>query len=89
MFQWESAGITGTGAPANDWAEAIPYLASLQQSAGHFNDPFSQFYTKQNRNSAIQFDQDIAFFKSGWLGTHNFKFGYQLNRLKNEYCTDL
>ncbi len=26
----------------------------------------------------------LAFFKSGWLGTHNFKFGYQLNRLKND-----
>jgi len=60
-----------------------PLPASLQQTAGHFNDPYSQFYTKQNANTAIQFDQDIAFFKSGWMGTHNFKFGYQLNRLKN------
>ena len=25
----------------------------------------------------------MAFFKSGWGGTHNFKFGYQLNHLFN------
>ena len=63
--------------------------ASLQQVAGHFNDPYSQFYTRQNANKAIQFDQDLAFFKSGWMGTHNFKFGYQLNRLKNNISQTL
>ena len=26
----------------------------------------------------------MAWFKSGWGGTHNFKFGYQLNRLQND-----
>ena len=40
-----------------------------------------QRYTTGNANKAIQFDQDLAWFKSGWKGTHNFKFGYQLNRL--------
>ena len=39
--------------------------------------------TSYNANKAIQFDQDVAWFKSGWGGTHNFKFGYQLNRLSN------
>jgi hypothetical protein len=37
----------------------------------------------QNANKAIQYDADLAWFKSGWYGTHNFKFGYQLNRLQN------
>jgi hypothetical protein len=26
----------------------------------------------------------LAWFKSGWAGTHNFKFGYQLNRISND-----
>jgi Carboxypeptidase regulatory-like domain/TonB dependent receptor len=89
LFIWENDGTTScddsgaapSGACPNGGA---PLPASLQQVAGHITDPYSQFFTKGNRNSAIQFDQDIAFFKSGWLGTHNFKFGYQLNRLKND-----
>ncbi len=40
--------------------------------------------TTRNANKAVQFDQDLAWFKSGWGGTHNFKFGYQLNRLSND-----
>jgi hypothetical protein len=87
LFQWETPGVTvnssGQTVPANDWA-GNPLPASLQQVLGHFNDPYSQFFTGQNANKAIQFDQDLAFFKSGWMGTHNFKFGYQLNRLKND-----
>ena len=88
---WENPGLVPDPAdptgqsliPAKDWSGAdLP--VSLQQLAGHFNDPYSQYYTKFNANTAIQFDQDLAFFKSGWLGTHNFKFGYQLNRLKND-----
>ncbi|MGH9514630.1 MAG: carboxypeptidase regulatory-like domain-containing protein [Terriglobales bacterium] len=78
LYQWET---NGTGNTDNTGA-ALPTV--YQQSLGHFNDPYNAFYTKQNRNSAIQFDQDLAFFKSGWRGTHNFKFGYQLNRLKND-----
>ena len=26
----------------------------------------------------------MAWYKSGWKGTHNFKFGYQLNHLSND-----
>jgi len=74
---WETNGIGNTDNAGN------PLPPVYQQSANHFNDPFSQFYTRFNANKAIQFDQDIAFFKSGWMGTHNFKFGYQLNRLRN------
>ena len=45
--------------------------------------PSAATYTVQNANKAIQYDADLAWFKSGWYGTHNFKFGYQLNRLQN------
>jgi len=33
----------------------------------------------RNASKHYQFDQDVAWFKSGWWGTHNFKVGYQLN----------
>jgi hypothetical protein len=36
--------------------------------------------TSYNAAKAIQVDQSFAYFKSGWAGVHNFKFGYQLNR---------
>ena len=34
-----------------------------------------------NINTRTTFNQDIAYFKKGFFGTHNFKFGYQLNHL--------
>ena len=36
-----------------------------------------------NASKHYQFDEDVAFFKSGWAGTHNIKGGYQFNRLSN------
>ena len=61
-----------------------PLPTNYQQAAGYFNTPQNQNDTQRNANKAIQLDQDIAWFKSGWWGTHNFKFGYQLNRLSND-----
>jgi len=97
LFIWATSGLptsaTNPAGTCDDSSAAAtpacpnggnPLPASLQQVSGHFNDPFSSFFTKQNANRAVQFDQDLAFFKSGWMGTHNFKFGYQLNRLKND-----
>jgi outer membrane receptor protein involved in Fe transport len=84
LFLWQTPGCSGNPCTANsDWSgAALP--TSLAQPGGSQSDPFSQFFTKQNKNKAIQFDQDLAYFKSGWMGTHNFKFGYQLNRLQND-----
>jgi hypothetical protein len=56
---------------------------TLQQAAGAQNLAYSQNFTNHNASKGIQFDQDLAWFKSGWKGTHNIKFGYQLNRLNN------
>jgi len=75
---WNDAGSGGMDAFGN------PLPASLQQSAGYFNAAQNQNDTQRNANKAIQFDQDVAWFKSGWKGSHNFKFGYQLNRLSND-----
>jgi hypothetical protein len=60
-----------------------PLPSTLQQPAGFQNLAFSQNFTNHNASKGIQFDQDLAWFKSGWKGTHNIKLGYQLNRLSN------
>jgi len=39
--------------------------------------------THYNASKAIELDQDVAWYKSTKFGTHNFKFGYQLNRNSN------
>ncbi len=85
-FGYPTSGVTaiwqanGNGVTSVD-GSAFP--TNLQQSAGFFNAPENQNYTRYNANKRYQFDQDIAFFKSGWGGTHNFRFGYQLNRSSN------
>lgn len=77
MFQWQTDGTTST----DNAGQALP--TQLQQVSGVWTAAHTISYTARDANKAIQFDQDIAFFKSGWAGTHNFKFGYQLNRLQN------
>ena len=56
----------------------------MQNLNGWENTSIDQNSPARNASKAIQFDQDLAWFKSGWWGTHNFKFGYQLNRLSND-----
>jgi Carboxypeptidase regulatory-like domain len=85
---FEASGLCPTGNPADASCttdvngNVLP--ASFQQATGYFNDAENQNFTVRNANKAIQFDQDVALFKSGWIGTHNFKFGYQLHRLSND-----
>jgi hypothetical protein len=77
LYAWQNSSLGGvdtTGAP-------LP--PALQQSTGYINGALDSNMTTRNANKAIQFDQNFAWFKSGWHGTHNFKFGYQLNRLSN------
>ena len=74
---WSTNGI---GATDNTGA-ALP--ANLQQPAGAATAPYTNPFTQQNANKHYQFNQDFAIFKGGWWGTHNFKFGYQLNHLVN------
>lgn len=77
-FQWQANSIGGT----DTTGAALP--TSLQYLNGWYNAGLDQNFTVRNANKAVQFDQDFAWFKSGWGGTHNFKFGYQLNRLSND-----
>lgn len=57
--------------------------ASVAQPLFTTTAPYTGTYTPFNSNKHYQFDQDVAFFKSGWMGTHNIKVGYQFNRLRN------
>src|SRR5579863_9698627 len=86
-FGYPTTGVTdfwqanGIGAASVDGS---PFPTNLQQGGGYFNAPQNQNYTVRNSNKRLQFDQDLAVFKSGWGGTHNFRFGYQLNRSSND-----
>ncbi|HVH70855.1 MAG TPA: carboxypeptidase regulatory-like domain-containing protein, partial [Candidatus Dormibacteraeota bacterium] len=79
IFQWFTSGV----APATD-TNGNPLPASLRQVAGFFNVANNINNTVRNANKHLQFNQDLAWFKSGLWGTHNFKFGYQLNQLSND-----
>src|SRR5260370_14475363 len=72
-----------TTPPAPPCTPSTPLDPSLQQSNGFQNLAHIPTFTNNNASKGIQFDQDLAWFKSGWKGTHNLKFGYQLNRLSN------
>jgi len=78
-FYFALSGLTSDGATD---ASGNPLPSYLQHGQGYQ----SQGYTLEtfyNSNKAIQLDQVFALYKSGWAGTHNFKFGYQLNRRSN------
>ncbi len=85
-FGWPTAGVDlnyavgGLGGVDNTGA-ALP--AGLQVPSGSTTAPFDSSFTEVNASKHYQFDQDVAFFKSGWAGTHNIKAGYQLNKLSN------
>lgn len=86
-FGWPTAGVDlnfatpGVGGTDNA-GNPLP-AGDIQQAAGSSTAPYDQSFTQVNASKHYQFDEDIAFFKSGWWGTHNIKGGYQLNRLSN------
>jgi Carboxypeptidase regulatory-like domain len=78
VYNFQASGVGATDANNNQ----LP--SNLQQISGFQSGPVNANFTHRNANKHVQFDQDIAWFKSGWAGTHNFKFGYQLNRESND-----
>jgi hypothetical protein len=74
--------FTANGVGATD-AFGNPLPASYQQPGGFQNVANSPNFTTHNADKATQVDVSLAWVKSGWKGTHNFKFGYQLNHLSN------
>ena len=85
-FGWPTSGSdifwNTTGLGQNDNTDQ-PLPPNLQQGAGAFTTPYTGTYTLFNASKHYQFNEDFAFFKSGWAGTHNIKVGYQFNRLSN------
>ena len=82
-FSDGGAGQVDNSNPANP---ALPYSQisnDLNVPSGTTTAPYDQSFTQVNASKHYQFDQDVAFFKSGWAGTHNIKAGYQLNKLEN------
>lgn len=77
-LQWNSAGAVGL---TDNAGNALP--ASLQQPGGTTTASYTSTFTPFDANKHYQFNQDVAFFKGGWWGTHNIKVGYQLNHLVN------
>jgi len=84
-------GFPSTGALTNFVSNGIgatdtsgnPLPAAYQQTGGYQNVANSSNFTTHNADKASQVDVSLAWYKSGWRGTHNFKFGYQLNHLSN------
>jgi hypothetical protein len=74
---WRASGVGATDRQGN------PLPSGFQQPSGFSTAPYDSTYTRYNASKHYQFDQDVAFFKSGWGGTHNLKIGYQFNRLTN------
>jgi hypothetical protein len=79
---WGSPGVDASGAPLKDNSGA-PLPAALAQPAGTATAPYNGNFTEVNASKHWQFNEDVAFFKGGWWGTHNIKAGYQFNRLWN------
>ena len=79
---WETNGTTAVDTNGNPLTTSAPTLA--QGNGFLTGGPISGSFTHYNSNKATQFDEDIAWFKSGSrIGTHNLKFGYQLHRNVN------
>jgi len=76
-LEWITNGVGGVDNNGN------PLPVALQQSNGTTTAPYVNPFTQFNSNKHYQFNQDVAFFKGGWWGTHNIKIGYQLNHLVN------
>jgi Carboxypeptidase regulatory-like domain len=90
-FGWPTSGVdlvfsngpvTSTGVLADNAGN--PYPVALAVPAGTATAPHKTGFTEYNASKHDQFNEDVAFFKGGWWGTHNIKVGYQFNRLWNE-----
>jgi outer membrane receptor protein involved in Fe transport len=77
---WNTSNTSGSGQLDNTGA-LLP--TALQQDAGTQTNAFDSSYTLFNASKHYQLNQDFALYHGGWWGSHNFKFGYELNHLTN------
>jgi hypothetical protein len=84
-WAFDPSGRTALATGAIDYSYtgggALPSSAFHPVGFGNIGSNFTTLFDKYWRRS---FSQDIAYFKKGFLGTHNFKAGYAMNRLKND-----
>ncbi|WP_263385141.1 TonB-dependent receptor [Granulicella arctica] len=81
-YVFAASGLSSTGSVKAIDGTAIKPGDPLYQSSGFQTLPSNSQYLA-NQSISHQFNQDVAYFKKGLAGTHNFKFGYQLNHLYN------
>jgi len=83
-FGWPTSGnalfVIGYGGSTDNLGNPMPSTLQLPNA---FTNAYDQAFTDVNASKHYQFNEDFAYFKAGWAGTHNFKFGYQYNRLWN------
>lgn len=77
---WNTPGTASSGATD---AAGNPLPTDLALGGGTSTTAYKQSYTLFNSSKHYQFNEDFAIYKGGWWGSHNFKFGYQLNHLSN------
>lgn len=83
-LSWQTNGqgtCKGTTFACDNTGNPLP--ATLALPPDTTTAPLTANYTEVNASKHYQFNQDVAFFKSGWWGTHNIKAGYQFNKLSN------
>lgn len=73
---------SGAGATDN-LGNAIPASSQLSQVAGFASAPDNINNTHYNATHRNQINASMEWVHSGWHGTHDFKFGYQMSRLSN------
>lgn len=83
-FGWPTTGVdlfvVGFNGATDNLGNPMP--APLQLPSANTN-AYNGSFTDVNASKHYQLNEDVAFFKSGWGGTHNIKAGYQYNRLWN------
>jgi hypothetical protein len=95
IYVWSAGGSAANTCPTNDPSScngtggSVPFSptgpeAGLMQARDYSTNAYDQNFTHHNADKHHQFDQDLAWFKSGRTGTHNVKFGYQYNRIEND-----
>jgi hypothetical protein len=76
IYSFQTSGVGGTTATGG----TLP--ASYQEPTGYVSGAVVQL-TAYNASKAIELSEAVSWYKSTAFGTHNFKFGYDLNRDSN------
>jgi hypothetical protein len=80
---WDTNGYGATDNHGDPLPQNLQVYNGSPANLGTSTTPYDSTYTLENADKHYQLNQDFAFYKGGWWGTHNFKFGYQLNHLVN------